>query len=80
MIEQRELVAVGSTVCVQDGDLIESWQIVDLAEADPKNRRISDASPLAKALLGRRAGDRVRVDGPRRWWAVTIMDVRAGHE
>jgi len=79
MIEQV-VVAVGSTVRVQDGDIIESWQIVDPAEADPEHRRISDVSHLAKALLGHRAGDRVRVDGSRRWWAVTIMDVCAGHE
>lgn len=55
----------GSLVTVQaDGEPPETYRIVGAAEADPRNGRISNESPLGAALLGRRAGDRVRVTTP----------------
>ena len=42
----------------------EVYQLVGAAEANPKHGRISNESPLGKALLGRRVGDEVKVNAP----------------
>jgi transcription elongation factor GreA len=52
--------------------------IVGPSESDPTQGRISDASPVGKALLGRRAGDEVVVQTPGRQIRYTIIEVRAG--
>jgi transcription elongation factor GreA len=38
---------------------------------------VSRASPLGAALFGKRAGDKVRVKGPRKTWTATIVSIRA---
>jgi transcription elongation factor GreA len=60
-------VHIGSTVTYTDpatGDC-RTIQIVASHEADPGNGRLSEASPVGNALLGRRASDVVRVLTPR---------------
>jgi transcription elongation factor GreA len=42
----------------------ESFQIVGAAEANPKEGRISNESPLGKALMGRKVGEKVIVKAP----------------
>jgi transcription elongation factor GreB len=42
-----------------------SWRIVGADEADARERRLSVASPLARELLGKQAGDSVSVELPR---------------
>lgn len=62
---QCDSVSLGARVTVvEDGGEPETYQIVGRAEADPSKGRISNESPLGRALLGRRIGDRVRVDTP----------------
>ncbi len=61
MVEQDRMVKVGSLVEVEDGELNEAWRIAVADEADPRARLISEDTPLARALLGHRAGERVRV-------------------
>ncbi len=59
-------VEVGSRVRVRDlgtGEECEYW-IVGSAEADPAQARISNESPVGRALLGRRPGDVVEVQVP----------------
>ncbi|MDQ7820043.1 MAG: transcription elongation factor GreA [Armatimonadota bacterium] len=59
-------VTVGSTVQVKDlgsGEEI-TYMIVGTAEADPARARISNESPVGRALLGRRAGETVEVTVP----------------
>jgi len=60
------VVAIGSRVTVvEDGyDEEETFRIVGSAEADPGQGFISNVSPIGKALLGRRAGERVSVNTP----------------
>jgi transcription elongation factor GreA len=62
----HEKVDVGMRVTVveQGGADRETYQIVGRAEADPKRGRISNESPLGKALLGCRIGDTVQVSTP----------------
>ncbi len=60
------VVAIGSRVTVvEDGyDEEETFRIVGSAEADPGQGFISNVSPIGKALLGHRAGERVSVNTP----------------
>jgi transcription elongation GreA/GreB family factor len=69
------IVRLGSLVRVRDGDLVEWWRIVASHEADAMKRCISEETPLARALLGRRVGDRVRAEAPGGRWTVTILGV-----
>ncbi len=61
-----DTVQLGSRVTVvQDGeDETEVFQIVGQVEANPRQGRISDESPLGQALVGRRVGDVVRYEAP----------------
>jgi transcription elongation factor GreA len=57
-------VGLGSTVTVDiDGDH-ETYTIVGQVEAKPAQGRISNLSPVGKALLGRRVGDTVSIQTP----------------
>ena len=59
------VVSIGSTVKIKkaDGDVV-AYSIVGSNEADPENFRISDQSPIGKALIGSRAGNKVTVNVP----------------
>jgi transcription elongation factor GreA len=51
-------VQLGSTVTLKDGD-VKTFQVVGTVEADPLNGKISDESPIGKALMGKKVGDEV---------------------
>jgi transcription elongation factor GreB len=59
-------VRFGAVVSVSDerGEL-RRYQIVGVDEANAREGRVAFSSPLARALLGRRVGDRVTVGSPR---------------
>ncbi len=61
-----EVIHVGLKVQVKDLDLeeISDYQLVGSNEADPFNDKISDESPVGKALLGHRVGDIVKIEVP----------------
>jgi transcription elongation factor GreA len=62
--ETSESVRVGSTVEVElEGEPF-TYQIVGSAEANPVQGKLSNASPVGRALLGARAGDAVTVELP----------------
>src|ERR1700679_1061258 len=59
-------VGFGSTVVVRDEAGTErSWRIVSSHDASPSDGRLSADSPVARALLGRRAGERASVVLPK---------------
>lgn len=60
------LVALGRKVVVQEEGTSdeESYVIVGSTEADPRNGRISNESPIGKALMGKRKGAKVTVSTP----------------
>ncbi len=70
IIEQNggphDVVRVGDYVTiVEDGtDFEESYYLVGAAEADPSAGRVSNESPLGRAIVGARKGDLVRVNAP----------------
>jgi transcription elongation factor GreA len=58
-------VQVGSRVTVQEGDYpAETYFLVGATEADPRNGRISNESPIGRVLLGGRVGDEVTANTP----------------
>jgi transcription elongation factor GreA len=60
-----EIVEVGSKVTVQEeGYPSEIYTLVGSIEADPRERRISNKSPIGQALMGCREGDEVNVQTP----------------
>ena len=70
------VVGLGSTVVVSDEDGPEqTWRIVSSHEADAREGRLSAESPLAVALLGRSAGERISVSLPKGSRALTILSV-----
>jgi len=71
-----DVVQVGTKVTIQeDGSDPEVYTIVGPAEANPRNGRISNESPLGRALIDHRAGDTVRVDAPGGAFVVRIIKV-----
>lgn len=71
-----EEVQIGATVTIQeDGIDPEAYMIVGAAEADPRSGRISNESPLGKALMGRKAGETVTVNAPNGSFEVKIIKI-----
>ncbi len=70
------IVRLGSTVRVVDSEGVEeTFTIVGSAESSSLNGRISNESPVGKALLGRRVGEKVRVIAPNGSFELTILAV-----
>jgi len=57
-------VTVGCTVELQTGAKKVEYTIVGSVEADPLEGKISDESPIGKALLGKKVGDSVEIKTP----------------
>ena len=70
-------VKFGATVTVFDEETEEEkrYQIVGETEADVKDGRISVASPIARALIGKKAGDTVEVKTPKGGKSYEILTV-----
>jgi transcription elongation factor GreA len=61
----KDIVQVGSCVTVQEGDgPEEQYFLVGIKEADPRNGRISNESPIGRSLMGGRVGDVVTAQTP----------------
>ncbi len=69
-----EAVQVGAKVTIQEeGNPQETYTIVGAAEANPGLGRISNESPLGKALLNHKVGDKVQVEAPAGSFVVQIL-------
>jgi transcription elongation factor GreA len=74
--EQPGVVELGDAILIQNQDgKIEQYTIVGSAEADPLNGRISEVSPVGKALLGKKTGDTVKVSTPAGILELQILEV-----
>ena len=62
----KDAITLGSIVKVRDieEDFEETYEIVGSQEANPREGRISDDSPLGRGLHGHKAGETVIVEGP----------------
>ena len=66
-VKNVKQIDIGSTVELQnktDNDEPEKYTIVGSTEADPLDHKISNESPLGKALLGRCKGDKLEIVTP----------------
>jgi transcription elongation factor GreA len=63
-MERTHVVGIGSVVTVEHDGTRETYTVVGRAEAKPGERRISDTSPLGRALIGAAAGDEISVAAP----------------
>jgi transcription elongation factor GreA len=61
---------------VEEGGEPETYHLVGSAEADPRQGRISNQSPLGRALLGKRVGDTVTVSAPAGVLSFQIIAIR----
>jgi transcription elongation factor GreA len=78
MIEQNHStthVQIGSTVTVQSEDGKEKFTIVGSAEAAPAEGRISNESPVGRALLGHKKGEVVDVSVPAGQYSYKIISI-----
>ena len=69
-------VQIGSTVEVESGDGPEHFTIVGSAEANPVAGRISNESPVGRALLGKRKGEKIVVKVPAGDFTYKIVSIR----
>lgn len=70
-------IGLGAYVTLRDGQgPSETFRIVGSAEADPQAGLISNESPVGRALLGRRPGERVEVNTPGGVLTFEILDVK----
>ena len=73
----KDVVAVGKTVKVLDVDFDETtiYEIVGTTEADITKNKISNESPLGKALIGSKVGDEVTVKAPQGAYQVKVVSI-----
>ena len=80
LIEKRDndKVGLGATVKIMydgDEDDTEEYRIVGSKEADPSNNKISNESPLAKAIMGAKVGDTCTVESPNGGYNIVISNI-----
>ena len=74
----KDKVSVGSIVKVMDYEFDEEveYTIVGSAEADPMNFKISNESPVGKALIGAHTGDEVEVEMPSGIMKYKVLEIQ----
>lgn len=80
IIEKKttDKVGLGSTVNIKyiDDDEVDEYKIVGSQEADPFESKISNESPIAKALLNKKVGDVVEVESPNGVYKIEITEIK----
>ena len=73
-----DFVGIGNTVSIKyvDDDEEDEYKIVGSQEADPFESKISNESPIAKALFNHKVGDVVTVDSPNGAYQVEIIAIQ----
>ncbi len=72
-----DIIHVGSKVKIkdlEDGEILD-YQIVGFSQADPGNGRISDESPVGKALVGHKVGETVEAETPSGILSFDILEI-----
>jgi len=83
VIEKRDIskdvVSVGSTVRLRDVDARQTveYRIVGSAEANPAELKLSNESPVGKAIIGHKKGETVEVTTPRGSLKYKILEIKA---
>jgi transcription elongation factor GreA len=73
------VVSIGSVVRLRDVDAKQTveYHIVGSAEANPAEQKLSNESPVGKAIMGRKKGETVEVAVPRGTLKFKIMEIKA---
>ena len=74
---ETDKVSLGTTVKIKyvDDDEIEEYRIVGSKEADPSNNKISNESPIAKAIMNGKVGEVKKVSSPNGEYEVEIVAI-----
>jgi transcription elongation factor GreA len=74
-----DVVSIGSRVKLRDMDAKETieYHIVGSAEANPSENKLSNESPVGKAIMGRKKGEVVEVTAPRGALKFKILEIKA---
>jgi transcription elongation factor GreA len=73
--ESHETVQVGSVITIKKGEKTSVYTIVGMYEAKPEEGRISDESPLGKAFMKHKVGDKIDVTTPAGKMAYEILKI-----
>lgn len=74
--KKNDAIQVGSKVTIKEGNFeAETFTIVGAAEANPREGKISNESPIGKAILSHKLGDVVKVETPGGTYNVKIIKV-----
>lgn len=68
-------IQLGSKVTLKGAGKTKEFQVVGTVEADPLNGKISDESPIGKALLGKKVGDDVEITTPAETTSYNIVAI-----
>ena len=75
--KSKDKVSIGCTVKIKyvEDEEEEEYSIVGSQEADPFANKISNESPIAKAIIGKKKGETVTVESPNGNYSVEIIDI-----
>ena len=75
----KDVVSIGSTVKLRDVDAKTTveYKIVGSAEANPSENKLSNESPVGKAIMGHKKGETVEVSAPRGSLKFKILEIKA---
>ncbi len=74
--KKTDAIQVGTRVTIKEGNFdAETFIIVGAAEANPREGKISNESPIGKSILGHKVGETVKVETPGGTYNVKIMKV-----
>jgi len=74
--KKSDTVVLGSKVTIKEGNFDpETFSIVGMAEANPREGKISNESPIGKAILGQKVGEAVKVETPGGTYTVKILKI-----
>ena len=73
-----DVVSIGTKVTLEyvDDDDTEEYSIVGSQEADPFTNKISNESPIAKAIMGKKKGDKVTIESPNGNYDIEIISIK----
>jgi len=74
--KKSDIVQIGSKVTIKEGNFEpETFIIVGVAEANPREGKISNESPIGKSILNHKVNDSVKVETPGGTYNVKILKV-----
>jgi len=76
--DKKGIVDIGSTVELKDleNNKKRKYLLVSSVESDPENHKISDESPMGRAILGKKSGDEIEVKTPQSKLKLKIVKVK----